>query len=718
MALFISTMILLFAFTTNIGMLVHAKINLQNAADAAAYAGAAVQARQLTAAAYLNYEMRRALKEFMFYYTVRGQQAGLPCYPLDANGTTNPFAGCNPADPNRRWNFQIFDRRESINETNGDYLPTVCIIFDKSNNYCQKKGVAGIPEFPAGGGWGVADPIVNQVRNATNQIIDKKLADCLSRTGINQQFIIAWLFNINPMPYMLSTGQDQDDPFPFINPVERLGILPRMSVLRARIDNYEEMLNLNLAAEGASLTIEDQSINTFRGMTNDNKRLDYFERPLQAFLSAKNNLVSIGDNGIFGDLQVTELVPTESGAEQNPFLKNKPTLVRFKDVYGRVSVANSKFATLEGMGDRGNCRQYREVRIIGHFPFGITKDPNILTYYAVRVQAKARLLFSPFGSNGTVTLSAYSAAKPFGSRIGKDLSIGPPEMMTTPGLLDIDQFFGDYKFPNPLVADNDTDANVNGFTRMAHLGYIRGAMAYTNRLDVGVRLAGAYAPWEVGYYTVPANFKQPDDIGLFEDNPVYDGKYFALAAPLMPVNGGSPMAVIRDRVGVFMNDGTDITDRDTITQGPFKVLLDSVLDDSKWALLQGSMEAQNQLRYHYIPDPLLNDEPDLVAYARSVGQNYTVAGMPQSQRRQLTSWNNQKTALDADLDVPANSELGLDIGRSGYSVKFVSFKTLRAGGRATNDPNQIGVQWTNPFGRLNAGDSAARLQDDLKKIKH
>ena len=62
MALFIFTMIIMFAFTTNIGMLVHAKINLQNAADAAAYSGAAVQARQLTAAGYLNWEMRRALK--------------------------------------------------------------------------------------------------------------------------------------------------------------------------------------------------------------------------------------------------------------------------------------------------------------------------------------------------------------------------------------------------------------------------------------------------------------------------------------------------------------------------------------------------------------------------------------------------------------------------------------------------------------------------------
>src|SRR3989344_8669644 len=85
MALFMSTMILLFAFTTNIGMLVHAKINLQNAADAAAYAGAAVQARQLTHAAYINYEMRRALKEFLYLYMVRGSLAQT-CYPQDQNG--------------------------------------------------------------------------------------------------------------------------------------------------------------------------------------------------------------------------------------------------------------------------------------------------------------------------------------------------------------------------------------------------------------------------------------------------------------------------------------------------------------------------------------------------------------------------------------------------------------------------------------------------------
>src|SRR4051794_32369611 len=70
-----STFILFFAFVINTGMLVNAKINLQNAADLAAYAGASVQARQLTQISYLNYEMRRQWKKFLFRIYVIGNMA-------------------------------------------------------------------------------------------------------------------------------------------------------------------------------------------------------------------------------------------------------------------------------------------------------------------------------------------------------------------------------------------------------------------------------------------------------------------------------------------------------------------------------------------------------------------------------------------------------------------------------------------------------------------
>src|SRR5690606_41327337 len=56
------------AFIINVGLFVKAKINLQNATDAAAWSGAAVQSRQLSQIAYLNYEMHNVYKEWMCKY--------------------------------------------------------------------------------------------------------------------------------------------------------------------------------------------------------------------------------------------------------------------------------------------------------------------------------------------------------------------------------------------------------------------------------------------------------------------------------------------------------------------------------------------------------------------------------------------------------------------------------------------------------------------------
>jgi hypothetical protein len=745
MALFMSTMIMLFAFTTNIGMLVHAKINLQNAADAAAYAGAATQARQLTAAAYLNWEMRRALKEFLFYTQVRSMYSSMPCFPLNHNG--DRIGLCPPRAPQERHDFAFVDPRPGEpNEATGsglNYVPSTCIIFDPNNNYCQKAGVPGIPEFPAGGGWGVADPIVAAVRSATNQIINKKLEDCEGRTDINRQFIIAWLFNFYPVrdpTALLSTGKDSDDPFPFSNGLERLGILPRSAMLRARIDNIEETLNLNLANEGVgSATITDQTMGALRGFAAGNKNLDYFERPIQAFLSAKNNLPAVGEeNGNFSEVELTELLPNRpANVDNNPNLQNPPILAKFNDIMGKASFANSLFKQIAGQ-DRGNCYQFRELRTVAGFPFGVTKDPNVLTYYAVRLQTKARLLFSPFGGNGVVTLSAYSAAKPFGSRIGKNLNPektddGALRMMMGRALLG--RQFGEGgggsivdseggmvtgfspRIPNVLVADGDTTSEEAGFSTNEHLGYLRGAVAFLQRLDYGPRLAGAYAPWEIGYYTPPANFGV-DVIGKFEDNPIYQGKFFALVAPLYPVNGSvNDVSFIKQRVMQYLEG--DLLASETLSSSQFRAFLDAMMDDSRVAALTDYIQATKETVFHYIPDPLLTDEPNLAAYARSVGAKWTVAGMSDPYKRQLTSWNTQKTASDGpEQGIEPNSELGLDMGRSGYSVKFMSFTSLRAGGRTTNDPGMIGMQWTNPLQRLDAGSAATRIFDDINKIKH
>ena len=68
------------AFIINVGLFVKAKINLQNAVDAAAFSGAAVQARQLTNIAYLNWELSNTPTKSGCLNTMSLGQAGIRCH--------------------------------------------------------------------------------------------------------------------------------------------------------------------------------------------------------------------------------------------------------------------------------------------------------------------------------------------------------------------------------------------------------------------------------------------------------------------------------------------------------------------------------------------------------------------------------------------------------------------------------------------------------------
>ena len=92
---FFATTILFFvsciAFVLSVGMFVKAKINLQNAVDAAAWSGAAVQARQLSNIAYLNWEMRNGYKEWMFKYYILGMAANPNTSEANISGSSMRF---------------------------------------------------------------------------------------------------------------------------------------------------------------------------------------------------------------------------------------------------------------------------------------------------------------------------------------------------------------------------------------------------------------------------------------------------------------------------------------------------------------------------------------------------------------------------------------------------------------------------------------------------
>lgn len=718
MAIFIMSMVLVFAFATNIGMLVHAKINLQNAADAAAYAGAAVQARQMTAIAYMNWEMRRAVKQFLFNWMVRGNLSQA-CFPSDSSGQAAPSL-CAPEQGPRtsKYLFSFRDprpREAVFNEPRDDYLPTVCIIFDPSNNYCQKTVVAGIPEL--GGLTGVltfVNPIINAVRRSTQIIIQKKIDDCVARGNGNLLYMTAWIFNLDPNPLPVAIQNDFDTAFPITGSLDGLGVLVRQAILRARIDNFEEALNLNLQHEGfPDSTISASVVNEL--LSQADKR-DYYERPIQAFLSAKNNLPTIDENGIFSDVRLTELIPFQTPAARNPNLQNDPVLFKLNDINDDVKVAASKFIS-QSQINRGECAQQRQEMRIPSFPIGVAKDPQVITYYAVNLKANARLLFSPFGSDGTVTLSAYSAAMPFGSRIGKNLEENPDRFIHAAGKrVHTDALVGEFKkahhFINLLVSDDDREALSDGFASNGNLGYLRRAISLAGfGRAKAFKLAGAYTPWEVGYYTVPANF---DGISHFPNNPNYTGtgRAFELRAPIVPVKSpGADLHFLRGRIEAMFTTTGFLNPGDTNAE--LEAIKANYLNDANLTLLEGFLRGLGQDRSHFISDPILLDDPDLRNYALREGQKYTVAGK-QGQLRQLTSWNTQKTSTYPGIE--AGSELGPGIGRAGYSVRFVNFHSLTQGGIASNDGN---IQWTDPFARINpSGAEAQRILDEIRALRH
>ena len=53
---------------------------------------------------------------------------------------------------------------------------------------------------------------------------------------------------------------------------------------------------------------------------------------------------------------------------------------------------------------------------VAGYPLGFVKNPDILTYYAVKGESYFTGLMSPFTS--PIKMVAYAAAKPFGGRIG------------------------------------------------------------------------------------------------------------------------------------------------------------------------------------------------------------------------------------------------------------------------------------------------------------
>jgi hypothetical protein len=218
------------AFVINVGLFVKAKINLQNATDAAAFSGAAVQARQLTKIAYLNWEMRNIYKEWMYKYYVVGN--------LNIKAVEDP-SGSDPMsfrlDPDVNVLKSQNDPDRSISDPYN--IPAVCIhLAGSKTNICKRYAIPGLPEF---GSYNL--PGAEQASRAfIDSLIGTKINDCVDRTRLNALVTSTWAYNV------LTSASQVDQTLVGQGPAilaDRQGAWPKAVELAIRMRNLEFVVN-------------------------------------------------------------------------------------------------------------------------------------------------------------------------------------------------------------------------------------------------------------------------------------------------------------------------------------------------------------------------------------------------------------------------------------------------------------------------------------------
>ena len=415
------------AFIVNVGLFVKAKINLQNAVDAAAFSGAATQARQLTNIAYANWEMRNTYKEWMFKYYVLGQVAL-------TRGTNSLSDG--RLSSGDRTSFLLETPSVAGNAGFDKYnIPSICVHLNSSNDICPLYSLPGIPRFPALGVAGISDVHESLV----NKLVDEKGANCSQRTQMNFLTALSWAY---------SSGIKEIPGAPIIG-TSRVGAWPQALELAMRIRNLEMIMNRPPVNEITFDNIDE--------LANTGQSISLNERPVKAFMSAfrnlgggkyKDNIESSGGGAdqAFDELsatfKLTELAPEpfqaqttnvsgflippsftyQGGVSISALTKHYIDLqavpINYATIFSTFATTRNEFEPSVAM--EATCNASKSALPVPGYILGFVKNPQVLTYYAVKGEADFTGLFFP-SSGGSIKLTAYAAAKPHGGRIGPRL---------------------------------------------------------------------------------------------------------------------------------------------------------------------------------------------------------------------------------------------------------------------------------------------------------
>jgi len=387
-ALIFQVLFVFFAMVINIGLLVHDKINLQNAVDLGAYYGAQRQAEILNEIAHINYQIRQDNKLLAWRYHVLGTLG------RDQSPYGNGFTP-GSSDP-----------ATSYSATAAEFeVPSVCVLntfwreattkSGQEENYCYRQyGSAGtIRKIPS---LIVVAPFVPGVASGAIQIgaLRDQQDEALSNQGP-----LNWAFAAQMLE------------------AYKMAITARKSVIQKLRKNLVDANIIDQSKQPVALGVQ-QTIKKNLTLSN----LSTFDDQSFGF---KNGLATDACAGTRGDGAGTIveirtsplLMYTWSGQLSGnyqidqAFLSDLSHLGSEIDNYDPQGVLRY-FANGEPSDQLDNSTQAG----LNGSSLGFEKNPWCMAYVAVHAKTSPRKPFAPFGK--PVELEARAFAQPFGGRIG------------------------------------------------------------------------------------------------------------------------------------------------------------------------------------------------------------------------------------------------------------------------------------------------------------
>ena len=669
----------LFAFVVNIGMLVNAKISLQNAADLAAYSGAAAQARQLSNISFLNYQMRQAYKKFLFKYYVLGNLS-LRCYPRE-----------NPADMPSDCAQYTRDTFEFKNPGGLQFpgVPSVCITLSPDSNPCQLGNPVPVVRAPTC--LGAIDPSCPVLQQAAQEIGQTQRLSCEANSVVNQEILGHWL-------YATDEKGDIRSQVALAGLVEGIGVVTETILLNERVLTTQKYINV---------PGQDVTNAVLRGRLENDVDPIRWERTIMAFKTATGHL----NDQVFDHDTITmkEMLPPSGMLNMRPI---NPTF-------------EAAYTYMQPSSNASECGMRLEF-LKASPVIGVYKDPTSYVYYAVKLTARAKLLFNPFPFGGNpspdIELTAYAAAAPFGSRVGPQVdeqsliafgkrvrpAAGEPER--------------EVRYPRAII-DGDGETSWEHKRLLASYralllsvqnatgggGSVAGGTVGQRDLLRGMRAAMLPDPFEVGKYNIPVDVEQ-DDTSPTPDKTVHmpyyrnarinaagSGDDFTFWAPIHEQGAqnqfrekmAAELATIIPSIGEGINSTLNASAAD--------------LQQAMLGKIEGylaTLRERRRFNIAGIPDPLSQK-----FFAANGPSPATVGNFLANTKKQLSP-----TALATSYTTDHRQDHYLS-GRVGYSVKFIPFKHLVNGGpRLANGTSDARIpSMANFFGPDLA---------DLKEVSH